>query len=483
MKPHYDRIRLVKTKSGATAIQVGYYKGKRFKLKKHIGSAKEREKIEELKNIANEYIRSHSPQLPLNFNPQSSEILYKRGIKVETAYLKQAYDYLSAVYDKIGFSRIDNNYLKHFSLMRVLEPASKIKSIELLGKYFGITYRKTTAFRELLKLPDLKEELINTTIKYAKKNLGFDFSLVFYDVTTLYFEAEKGDEFRLSGFSKDNKINQPQILVGLLVEKIGFPIYFNLFKGNTFEGKTLIPFILEIKNKLKIDRFTVVADAGMLSKDNLTRLEKNNIDYIVASRVKTLNLVEAKNIALNLKRRNGKTKRIDNVIYEYSAKRAVKDKADNNKQIEKANYYLSNPSKVFKRSKFIQSASNSFRLNEESIEKYRALEGIKGYKTNIKNFKDKLLIERYKDLWRVEQSFRISKSDLEARPIYHRKKPAIEYHILIVFVALCMTKVIEIEKKQSIKKVIDDLKDRWTITLKDEISRNTLEIQLNKKPH
>lgn len=191
MKPHYDRIRRVKTKSGATAIQIGYYWGNRFKLKRHIGSAKEKQKIEELKNIAHEYIRSHSPQLPLNFNPQSSEILYKRGIKVETAYLKQAYNYLSTVYDRIGFSKVDNNYLKHFSLMRLLEPASKIKSIELLDKYFGITYRKTTAFRELLKLPNLKEQIINVAIKYAKKNLDFDFSLVFYDVTTLYFEAEK----------------------------------------------------------------------------------------------------------------------------------------------------------------------------------------------------------------------------------------------------------------------------------------------------
>lgn len=474
---------MVKTKSGATAIQVGYYRGKLFKLKKHIGSAKELERIVELKNIAYEYIRTHSPQLRLNFNPQSEEILYKRGIKVKTAYLREAYDYLSAVYERIGFCKVDNNYLKHFSLMRVLEPASKIKSIELLNKYFGITYRKTTAFRELLKLQSMKAQTINTAVTYAKKNLGFDFSLVFYDVTTLYFEAKKDDEFRLSGFSKDNKINQPQILVGLLVEKIGFPIYFNLFAGNTFEGKTLIPFILEIKNKLGIGQFTIVADAGMLSKENLEKLETNNLNYIVASRVKTLSLIEAKNIALKLKRKNSKTLRVDNIIYEYSAKRAVKDKVDNDKQIEKASYYLANPGKVFKRSKFIKSSTSSFRLNEEAIEKYRILEGIKGYRTNIKNLKDKLLIERYKDLWRVEQSFRITKSDLEARPIFHRKKLAIEYHILIVFVALCMIKVIEMEKKQSIKKVTDELKDRWTITLKDEISGNTLEIELNKKPH
>lgn len=484
MKPHYDRIRLVKTASGATAVQVGYYLGKRFKLKKHIGSAKNEGKVEELKNIAHQYILSHSPQLPLDFNqPYSSEILYKKGIKVDSAYLKQAYDYLLSIYKRIGFLEIDNDYLKNFSIIRVLEPTSKIKSIELLRRYFGIVYRKTTTFRKLLKLAAFKDQIIKTAIRYAKKNLGFDFSLVFYDVTTLYFEAEKDDDFRLSGFSKDNKINQPQILVGLLVERTGFPIYFNLFAGNTFEGKTLIPLIFEIKNKFKINRFTVVADAGMLSKDNLEELERNNIDYIVASRTKTLTLAKAKEIASYLNRENGRTIREDGIIYEYSGKRAAKDKVDNDKQIKKAKYYLRNPNKVFKRSKFIKSSGNNFSLNEEVIEKYRILEGIKGYQSNIKNLPERLLIERYKDLWKVEQAFRIAKSDLEARPIFHRKRLAIESHLLIVFVALCIAKVIEIEKKQSIKKVVDDLKDRWTIILKDEISGNTLKIELNKIPH
>ena len=125
----------------------------------------------------------------------------------------------------------------------------------------------------------------------------------------------------------------------------------------------------------------------------------------------------------------------------------------------------------------------NFTLNKTIIEKHRLLEGIKGYKTNLNNIDDKLLVARYKDLWRVEQSFRIAKSDLEARPIYHRKKSSIECHILIVFVALCMTKVIEMEKEASIKKVMDDLRDKWTITLIDEISGNSLKILLNNKPH
>ena len=137
-----------------------------------------------------------------------------------------------------------------------------------------------------------------------------------------------------------------------------------------------------------------------------------------------------------------------------------------------------------KRSKFLSyDGKKNFTLNKTIIEKHRLLEGIKGYKTNLNNINDKLLVARYKDLWRVEQSFRIAKSDLEARPIYHRKKNSIEYHILIVFVALCMAKVIEMEKRESIKKVMDDLRDKWTITLIDEISGNSLKIILNNKPH
>jgi len=236
VKPHYLRIRKVKTHSGSTAIQVGFYKGNRFKLSKHIGSSKDQKKILELVSIAQEYIHSHTPQLQLNFNPQSEEILYKRGLKISESRLEEAYDYLCRIYSGIGFDNLKSNLLKHFSVIRVLEPASKLKSIMLLEKYFGIRYKKTTVFRELPKLVNLKEETIRIAIQYAKNNLSFDFSLVFYDVTTLYFETDNGDDFRKNGFSKDNKINQPQILVGLVVNNTGFPVYYDLFEGNYHSG-------------------------------------------------------------------------------------------------------------------------------------------------------------------------------------------------------------------------------------------------------
>jgi hypothetical protein len=119
VKPHCLRIRKVKTHSGSTAIQVGSYKGKSFKLTKHIGSSRDIQKISELISIASEYIRYHSLQTELNFNPQSEEILFKHGIKVEQSCLQEAFEYLDKVYSKIGFSTIANDILKHFALISI----------------------------------------------------------------------------------------------------------------------------------------------------------------------------------------------------------------------------------------------------------------------------------------------------------------------------------------------------------------------------
>lgn len=484
MKPHYQRIRKVKTHSGSTAIQVGCYKGKNFILTKHIGSAKDTEKIKELITLAEEYIRSHSAQLTFNFNPQSEEILFKRGVKVQKASLQAAYDYLDCVYGSLGLKYLRSPVLKHFTMIRVLEPASKIKSIALLSKYFDIHYSKTTAFRELAKLVTLKDMVIKAAITYAQTNLHFDFSLVFYDVTTLYYETSAEDGFRVHGFSKDNKPNLPQILVGLLVNRDGFPIYYDIFKGNTFEGKTIIPVILEIKEKYHIHSFTVIADAAMLSSENLTELQSLGIGYIVGGRTGKLTLSQVQQIAESLSRENHKILRVGETIYEYSTKRAAKDKADNDRKLQKALYLLSHPGKIFKRSALLTSSGKKeFRLNESLVEKHRLLEGIKAYRTNITRIPEKLLIDRYHDLWKVEQAFRITKSDLEARPIYHRRKESIEYHILIVFVALCMGKIIELTQGRTLQRVVDELKDKWTVMLYDEISGNTLEVMLEHKPH
>jgi transposase len=466
------------------AIQAGQYQGKRFKLFKHLGSARDPDKIRELEQLGQEYLSAHTPQLAFNFNPQSEEIFYKRGLKAQAARLTQAYDYLSGVYHRLGYDQLGNELLKHFVLIRVLEPASKVKSLYLLKKYFGLDYKKTTAFRQLGQLIKLKDEAIRLTIAYATAHLGFDFSLVFYDVTTLYFETHQSDDFRLNGFSKDNKINQPQILIGLMVNQTGFPVYYDLFPGNTYEGHTIIPLITQVKSRFQIQQLTVVADAGMLTKENLAELTHFGIDYIVGGKTKTLTLEQAAAVAVALNHRDGQLIRSGNLIFEYSAKRAKKDKADNDKQLKKAEYLLTHSGKILKRSSFIAAPKNKpVALNQKIIDKYRLLEGVKSYRTNVTNLPDRLLVNRYKDLWHVEQSFRIAKSDLQARPIYHRKKDSITYHLLIVFMALALSKVIEQEKRVSIQKVVEELKDVWTVNLRDDITGNSTLLTINTKPH
>jgi len=490
VKPHYQKIRKVKTHSGSIAIQVGTYKGKSFKLAKHIGSSKDTQKITELISIAQEYIRSTSLQMELNFNPQSEEVLFKRGIKVEQSLLQEAFEYLDKIYSTIGFNKITNDILKHFALIRVLEPASKMKSIELLKKYFGVSYKKTTVFRQLAKLTDLKEDVQEVAINYARNNLHFDFSLVFYDVTTLYFETfnEDSEAFRKLGFSKDNKPNQPQILIGLVVNDMGFPIYYDIFSGNTFEGHTMIPVIRKLQKTHGIKTLTIVADAGMLSSSNIEEITQAGLTCIVGARLGNLSTEKLNKISKSLNKteevyyRGALSQGI--LICDYSQKRANKDRSDRRKQLLKAQYQIDHPNKTKRRTRFvIEESKTAVKLNQVLIEKDILREGIKGYCTNLEYTESSLIVARYKDLWRVEKSFRMAKSDLEARPIYHRKKISIEYHVLIVFVALCIAKVIEIKKGESIKQVTDDLKDKWTITLKDEISGNSIKILVNNKPH
>jgi len=166
-------------------------------------------------------------------------------------------------------------------IIRIIEPASKLYSLELLNEFFNIKYRRKDFYRYLPEFALLKDKTENKILALAKKEFNFDFSLVFYDVTTLYFETFQADELRKPGFSKDGKSQQPQVLIGLIVDVQGFPVAYEIFKGNEFEGKTFIPIISAFKRKHDIKELTVVADAAMLSLDMLRRLKP--ADYHISS--------------------------------------------------------------------------------------------------------------------------------------------------------------------------------------------------------
>jgi transposase len=345
--------------------------------------------------------------------------------------------------------------------IRIFEPASKLRSLELMEQFFGISHSRKTYYKIAPQCVDLKRTVEKKVADFAGIHYTFNFDILFYDVTTLYFETFEEDGFRRNGFSKDNKSEQPQILIALMVSKEGFPVAYEVFSGNTFEGHTIIPVIKDFIKRNDVKEFTVVADAAMISSENIQQLTQNNINYIVGARLGNIPAALLETIDKTIIREDGKSIRLktDNgyLICSYSSVRYRKDKYEMEKQIEKAKLVIANPSKG-KKMKFTQTKGQKIELNEALIGKTQKLLGIKGYYTNLEASvaDNKTIMERYHELYKVEHAFRISKNDLQTRPIFHFKEQPIKLHILICFMALVVSKHIELKTGVSIRKFIDE---------------------------
>lgn len=333
---------------------------------------------------------------------------------------------------------------------------------------FGVSYDLTSIYKGLKAIAVLKDSVEKNLVNFAQSNLGFDFAFVLYDVTTLYFESFTDDELRQCGFSKDNKANQPQVVIGLLVGRDGFPLSFNIFPGNKFEGHTLIPILTALKTKYQISSLTVVADAAMLSEENIQALRKAHLSYIVGARLGHLNLDTVKSISQELNQTEGKIIKIPQgsgfLICDFSSKRYLKDKSDTEKQLAKAQKVVDGELSP-KRYKFLTPQKAGFTLNHKLFERTKLLWGIKGYFTDL-SLPNQLIIDRYHDLWQVEKSFRMAKSDLLMRPVYHFKQTAIEAHILICVMSLAVAKFMELRTGKSIRSLMDSFKkitDAWVL--------------------
>lgn len=487
-------VRTTSTSSGKTAVQVVEYQGKQTRVIKHIGSTASDEEIKLLKEHACLYIRRITGQLPLFpfSNNFKSKILQINKIKYLGFRYTFLYETIYWIFSTLKFTSL-TELLTDFVLIRIVEPTSKLQALDLLNEWFGKKYKKSTVFKKLTAFIELKEEIEKLIVDYARKHLSFDFTLVFYDVTTLYFETDNHDNLRNFGYSKDNKPNQPQIVIGLLVNKDGFPLYFEIFEGKTFEGHTLIPSIKAIKQKYEIkdENLTVVADSAMISADNIELLREHLVNYIVGARLANLKHVLIEEISQTLPRKDCSSIRLNTscgyLVCDYSLKRFTKDSREMEKQIKKAEILLNDPSRILRRCKFIKGTRKTkYTINEELIEKSRKLLGIKGYYTNLE-LSDEDIIKQYHYLWTIEKSFRIAKSDLKIRPVFHRKTDTIKAHVLICFMALAVIKLMEIKTGKSIKKILKlfkkvtdarilNLLNNEEIVLRTEISEDTKKI-------
>ena len=475
-------IRKRKNSVGNVSFQIMEKIGRRNQLIKHLGTARNSLEENQLKELGQQFLdnqRVKSGKLSLfdNRYDKNSWEEFLSKLEFVSALDTPTFDFFVYFYHQIGLSELKSGCFCDLVIARILWPLSKAKTRDFLQSNLNKNYSLTALYREMQTavLKDYQGKIESILWNFLQKQ-GETISVLFFDVTTLYFEAFDEDDFRKCGFSKDHKSNQPQVAVTLTVTPTGFPLHLRSFSGNKFEGHTIIPCILNIREKHNLDDLIVVADSAMVSQNNMEELENHNLKFIVGARLGNLSKTIFNQI-ISVPKTDGATQRFNlgnnkALVVSYSQKRAVKDKSDREKQLKRANYALTNPSTVARNFKFLEKTKfGDFTLNKNLLIKSEQLEGLKGYITNAIYLTDKEVTDKYSQLWQVEKSFRISKSDLKARPIFHTAKEKIEAHLLIVFTALAIIRLAENTTKLSCAKILEKLSPVKQIIIEDKLTK------------
>lgn len=407
------------------------------------------------------------------------------------------YDVLGAVYDWLGFDIVADAVFRDLVIARIVEPTSKVDAARVLADLGADTVSYRTIQRHLGKVntANYREQIAAKCFTHATDRGGL--SLLLYDVTTLYFEAENEDDLRKVGYSKERRID-PQIVVGLLVDRSGFPLEVGCFEGNTAETTTLVPIItgFAARHELGDTPMVIAADAGMLSASNLAALDEAGLGFIVGSRmtkapgdleshfhwhgdvftdgqiIDTVTPRHANSIVNDVAHRAEPVWDPDThinawrAIWAYSAKRARRDQKTLYAQEARARAVV-NGERAAKSTRFVKTRAGDRVLDEASLVRAQSLVGLKGYVTNVPAtvMPANEVITHYHELWRVERSFRMSKSDLRARPMFHRTRDTIEAHLTIVVTALAVAHNIQERTGLAIAKVVKQLRPLRSATI------------------
>lgn len=475
-------IRKIKSRNGNRQIQVVQKVGKDNRLVKHLGTARNELELGQLTDLARNFIeekRIESGKLSLfdSRYSRSEMIQILSRFHILKVLDSVTFDFLDHFYRLLNFNGLKNDCFRDLVIARIIFPASKAKTRDFLESKLNKQYSLSGLYRCMEKSSRLGYQNILEDKVATFVQSGPSISVLFFDVTTLYYESFDEDDFRKCGFSKDNKANQPQLIVTLTVTADGFPLHLQVFPGNKFEGHLMLPCIKTTIGNHHLKDFVVVADSAMVSRANMEELEKNRLSYIVGARLGNLphslwiQVVSVPKIDGTLERFSFGNGRF--LVVSYNSKRASKDKSDREKQIKRATFVLSDPAVVGRRYKFLQKTDKEkWELNTTNIRKAEKMEGLKGYVTNVADLTDEEIVGKYSSLWQVEKSFRISKSDLKARPIFHTVRAKIEAHLAIVFAGLAMIKLVEKTTNQSIRKVL------WLL---DQIKEVIIEDAANKE--
>ena len=475
-------IRRKPNKSGTFSVQVVDKRNRVNIVLKTFGSSKNEAELRRMEMEASDYIATYGGQLLIDFNTLTPQEELQRVIgRIKDIRQNGVQLLLDPIYDTIGFNRIEDDVLRQLVIARIAQPRSKLATVDYLRRYFGAYTTPDAIYRYLDKLYNTQRDLVQQiSVEHTREVLGGCIGIVFYDVTTLYFETAREDTLRSPGFSKDGKTAESQIVLGLLVSEGGYPLSYSIFNGKQYEGHTLIPVIDDFVQRFKLTDFIVVADAGLLTRKNIALLKAAGYKFILGGRIKKES-APVQDWVLSLPKDPERYYEMgingdERIIVSYSEKRAIKDAYNRNRGIQRLHKAYS--SGKIKKENINQRGYNKFlriekdiavSIDEEKIREDAKWDGLKSYVTNT-NLTPREVIRQYHGLWVVERAFRISKGTLETRPIFHFTERRIEAHICICFIAYKVYKELERQLSMmgiclSVDKVLDIAKTISTVTI------------------
>lgn len=449
-------VRKKPNKQGSISVQIIDKSDGKYKVVKTVGCSSDQEEIDQMVVKAHQTVPILTKQYVIPLIPYEDKVISSffktsKSFKISVIGPELVFGKL---FDHIGFNKIKNELFRHLVITRLAYPGSKLRTVDYLKRYRGVEIDVSKIYRFLDVLnATLKTEVEDIAFQYTKKILGGNISIVFYDMTTLYFEAEDEDDLRRIGYSKDGKFQCPQIMIGLLVGPNGYPIGYDIFEGNTFEGDTLIPILEKFQKRFNLVKPTVIADAGLLSKDNLEKLAAKKYQYILGGRIKNeKHNIKNQILGLNIPENGSDEIRKENgtrLVITHSSQRAKKDEHSRMKGLQKLETKIQG-GKMTKQqinnrgyNKYLKLEGEiDISIDYDKIPDDKKWDGLKGYLTNTDLTADEI-VKNYTNLWQIEKAFRISKTDLKVRPIFHRVRRRIEAHICIAFVAYAIYKDLE----------------------------------------
>lgn len=412
-----------------------------------------------------------------------------KDLQEEARVIDGIHDVYGALYNQLGFDNLfgvrkkrSGEIFREMVLARLASAKSKLATTAMLQRSFGVQLSVEAVYRMMDQVDEkMIEKIKQTTYEQTQKLFGNDLDVIFFDATTLYYESFMEDEFRKNGYSKDMKFNQPQVLLALMVTKEGMPVGYEVFPGNKYEGHTLIPCLKILREKYSIDRVVFVADSGLFNEENLLALEAAGFEYIVGARLRRQNkkiteqMLDAdsyEKINDNLKSKEI-THKHGRLIVTQSESRRKKDAYDRERAVNNLLNKLrkdgtASPKELLNNhgyKKFISVEGDGvLQIDQDKVEQDARWDGLHGIITNSKNQNHVELVEQYKQLWQVEDAFRLQKHSLKIRPIFHFKERRIKAHIAILFVAFCLAKHMWYRvrlqyKPMSIDKIKEELLD------------------------